>query len=478
MKLKNILLISPRFYKGRHRLSLHPLAGLGYIAEALSRAGLNVETFDMNLKYGDKELKKKISDYRPNAVGVSIMTYGHKDVYAMIKTIKEAHPAIKIIAGGPHISMLREKVLEECPCIDYGIVLEGDVSIVRLCEGSELKKIEGLIYREGDKVVINDPADFISDLDSIPFPRYESFELSKYPTRQIGIVTSRGCPYDCIYCPVTSSIGKRFRQRNARNVVDEIGYWYERGYREMLIVDDNFTLSRGRVEEICELLCEKDLKGINLQCPNGIRADRVDYGLLKAMKRAGFTTIAFGVEAAENRVLKNIKKGEDIEIIEKGIRDGCDLGFDIDLFFLIGSPGETIKDVESSFKLAMRYPVRSANFYNIIPFPTTELFRWIEENGYFLHSREHVLDNASHYINEPSFFTPEMSADDRKLYFRKAAGVSKVIRRRHIERKIKGPELFRRFFSWFYTCRYIEGFLLTNRILVTLKEMIKKIKFP
>lgn len=478
MRYNKILLISPRFYKGKFRLSLHPLAGLGYIAETLRASGFMVSVFDMNLRYSYRHLKQRISGFKPDIIGFTVMTFGYRDLYAIIDKIKKSYPEIKIVVGGPHISTLRKKVLEDCPAIDYGIILEGDLSIIELCTGSDLDKIQGLIYRKNGEVITNDFSKFITDLDKLPFPKYELFELNRYPTRQIGIVTSRGCPYECIYCPVNTAIGKQYRQRSPQNIVDEIEYWYNKGYREILVLDDNFTLSRKRVDEICALLGKKDFKGISLKCPNGIRADRVDYELLKIMREAGFDMLSFGVEAAEDRILKNIKKGEDIATIEKRIADACKLGFDVDLFFLVGSPGERLADIESSFSLARRYPVRSAKFYNIIPFPTTELFTWINDNGYFLHPTEEIMNNASHFINEPCFFTPEMPADDRKKAFKLGQGVSRGIRRRFIERKVKAPIFLQRLFSWIYTSSLVERMINNNAKFIRFKEKMRvELKF-
>lgn len=474
MLFKKVLLVAPRFYSGKYRLAIHPLAGLGYIAESLVHSGIEVSVFDMNLRYSFRDLSRKISSFNPDIIGFTIMTFGHRDVYEIIRVIKKNHPNIKIAVGGPHLSMLQEGVLQECLEIDYGIILEGDCSFVELCQGKQVGTIQGLIYRNDGIVVKNEFLTFISELDKLPFPRYETFELKNYPTRQIGIVTSRGCPYDCIYCPVISAIGKQFRQRGAQSVVEEIGYWYRKGYREILILDDNFTLARKRTEEICDLLSKRNFRDISIKCPNGIRADRVDYELLKCMRESGFDMVAFGVEASENNILKNIHKGEDIETIEQGIRDACSLGFDVDLFFLIGSPGETLRDVESSFSLALRYPVRSAKFYNIVPFPTTQLHHWLAEHKYFLHPEEEILNRASHFVNTPCFYTPEMSEAERKKAFRMGQAVSRQVRRRFIERKLRAPRIIRQLLSRIYTESMIEELFVGNPILVRGKEFAKR----
>jgi len=473
MRYQNVLLVLPRYYKGVYRLSILPPAGLGYIAEALNNAGVSSEVLDMNLHYDFADLCRKIVEFKPDLIGFSIMTFGHKELYRIINETKKKFPYLKIVVGGPHVSMLRGKVLEDCLGIDYGIILEGDLSIIELCKGNDLESIQGFIFRDRDKVITNNFGKFITSLDSLNFPKYTSFELDKYPTKQIGIVTSRGCPYDCIYCPVNSAIGKQFRYRSDQNIISEIEFWYLKGYKEILILDDNFTLLRSRVEKLCDLLKEKNFVGLSLKCPNGIRADRVDYNLLKRMRQVGFDMLSFGVEAAEDRVLQRIKKGESISTIEEGIRNACDLGYDVDLFFLIGSPGESLNDLKTSFALSLRYPVRSARFYNIIPFPTTELFAWIKDNNYFLRSENDIINNASHFINEPCFFTPEMSAEDRRKAFKLARKVSKIIRRRFIIKKVKGPEIFKNLFGLIYASDIVENMLNNSAILVRIKEVLK-----
>lgn len=475
MRFNRILLVSPSFSKGRHRLAIHPLSGLGYIAEALKRAEFDVAVFDMNLQYTYEDLEKKITDFNPDLIGFTFMTFGYKETYNFIHRLKTSHAEIKIVAGGSHISTLRKKVLQECPDIDYGIILEGDHSIVQLCRGDDFEAIKGFMYRKDTDIIVNPFETFIQDLDSLTFPTYEFFELSRYPTRQIGIVTSRGCPYDCIYCPVISAVGKQFRLRSAQSVVDEIEYWYTKGYRDILILDDNFTLFKKRVEDICDLLCKKNIRDIRLKCPNGIRADRVDYKLLKRMRDVGFDMIAFGVEAGTDHVLKNIKKGESLAIIEESVKNACQLGFDVDLFFLIGSPGETAADVEKSFSFALRYPVRSAKFYNIIPFPTTELHKWLEDKKLFLHPQEYILNNASHFINEPCFYTPEMSVQERKKAFRTGQKIARKIRRKYIERKIKIPFVFRFLASMILVTPFMDWLLINNRGIVKTKEKFKRV---
>lgn len=475
MRFRKVLLVCPRFHKGRNRLAHLPLAGLGYIAEAIKKAGIELSVLDMNLGYSFRELQHRINQFQPDLIGFTAMTLGYKDFYKMIDKVKQLHPTVKIVLGGAHISAVREKALEDCRGIDYGIIREGDISIVQLCSGEKLSNIHGLIYRDNEKIITNNFEHFIKDLNSLLFPKYEYFELDKYPLKQIPIITSRGCPYDCIYCSTNASIGKKFRARNAGAIVDEIEYWYNRGYREIFILDDNFTLIYDRVAEVCRLLRKNNFKDLRLKITSGIRADRVDSKLLRELKEVGVDYIAFGVEAASDKVLKNIKKGESIAVIEQSIKEACAIGLTVDLFFLVGSPGETLEDLKLSFSLAQRYPVRRAVFYNLLPLPSTELLSWLSEKQYLTRPLEDILNNASYYKNQPCFFTPEMSVAERKKAFKLAQDVSLQVRRKFIERNISGPVSLRRIFSWFYTRSVVEDILNNNRLVLLSKETIKKV---
>ena len=152
------------------------------------------------------------------------------------------------------------------------------------------------------------------------------------------------------------------------------------------------------------------------------------------MKEVGFGYIAFGVESGSNKVLKRLKKGETIETIEEAIKNACDLGYKVTLFFLIGSPDETETDVRKSVNLALKYPILDVRFYNLIPFPNTELFKWVDENDYFVQDPNVYLNDASHWMNSPIFETPEMSVDKRKELYAWANTITKQHTRKNNRR--------------------------------------------
>jgi anaerobic magnesium-protoporphyrin IX monomethyl ester cyclase len=369
------------------------------------------------------------------------------------------------------MSTFRRQAMADCRVIDYGFVMEAEYSFRDLCLGVEFPNITGLLYRMGDEVV-ETRGDVIERLDDLKFPRYERFELSRYLVKRMRIVTSRGCPHRCIYCPVESAIGKRFRARSPQSVVDELCYWYERGYRDFEIADDNFSMLAGRVDAIYQLIEERRLD-ISVHCANGLRADSVDEHLLSRMRGAGFKTVAFGVEAGNNRMLRVLKKSETIEVIENAIRLSCKLGFDVILFFLVGSPSETWADVEESIALARKYPIYDARFYNIIPFPNTVLFEWVRQHGYFLREPEEYLNDASLFENDPCFRTPELDLAQRRRALSLTAKVSKEIKRSALTRRLKRYGIAGRWVAYLFLADWFRALYLGNRRIRSVGERLK-----
>lgn len=476
MKYERVLLIHPAYPGTVAPIPNWPL-GLGYIAEALKSAGINYKIIDMRFNYGKDFLFRTVKEFKPDLIGLSLMTSKYKYHYALIRELRNSFENIPIVVGGPHISTLREKVLIDCPEIDYGVVGEGEATVVELCKGVSPDNIKGLLYRQVSSILSTGSRIRIVDLDSIPFPKWNGFEMDKYDTKSINILSSRGCPHQCIYCCVKVVIGRQWIARSAKNVADEIEYWYGKGYRVFNFSDDAFNILRKRVLEICDEIEKRGLK-IELNAPNGMRADRADRELLSRMKEAGFRHVAFGVEGGNNKVLSNIKKGETIEEIEEAIKNACDLGYEVALFFLIGSPGETEKDVEDSFQLANRYPIVDVRFYNLIPFPNTELYHWIEKNNYFILQPEEYLNGNMMWVNKPILHTPELDIQQRKKIYERGLKLGNRLRRQYIfnyyQRGFKKFGIFATSLAYIAASDIFQCLLGKIKVLQTLRIMLKK----
>jgi radical SAM superfamily enzyme YgiQ (UPF0313 family) len=335
-------------------------------------------------------------------------------------------------------------VFAECQEINYAIVQEGEQALVQLCQGEvPWEEIPGLLYRYNGTVRSGPEPQCIAHLDNIPFPRYEGFKLNQY-AREIPLVTSRGCPYRCIFC-FHSVMQDAFRARSAANVVDEIEYWYQRGIRQFVIDDDNFTLVKKRVYQVCDEIERRDLTDLFIRCANGIRADRVDRDLLGRMKEVGVREVGFGADGGNDRVLLDIvQKGETLTTIESAIQDALAVGIEVRLFIILGHPGETMGDIEDSFALAQRYPLIRLHLNNPIPYPGTKLFEWVRDNDRFLRQPEDYLNSLTDSDSDPVFDTEELPADKRRQIMVRARKIERQVWRDATERMFKGqPALFR-----------------------------------
>ncbi|MCX5677991.1 MAG: radical SAM protein [Candidatus Omnitrophica bacterium] len=414
MRFKNILLAQAKYDSVFSNVLP---AGIGYLSEFLTANGIENDVFDLNVaKNTEKGLFDKIRRFKPNLFGLSMMSLNYKYNYGMLGRVKALFPEIRIVAGGAHVSTMREEVLRDCPAIDYGIVIEGEHALVELAGDGDIAGIKGLIHRDGSRIVYNGDRPFLQDLDSLPYPKYEKFDKTDYSSL-ISLFSSRGCPFECTYCPVQLAIGRRFVTRSAKSVADELEYHYNLGRREFSFRDDNFTLVQERVYQVCDEIERRRLKGLYLMCDNGVRADKIDHKILKRMKEVGFRMIGLGVESGDDGILKSLKKSSTVKTMEEAIKTACDLGYIVELYFLIGAPGETWKDFEKTVSLATKYPVMIASFYHILPYPRTELFESVKKSGYLLRSPEEYLNDGSQRRNTPFLSTPEFPYELRKKAF-------------------------------------------------------------
>ncbi len=469
---KRVTLLAPPSFESQWG-AVRPPVGLGYLSEKLSQAEISHQVIDMGLGYSVEQVSQKIQDFETDLIGISMTSLFHRSVYDILSALKQRFPEIPIIAGGPHLSTLRAQVLEECAAIDFGVTLEGDDTLVEFCQGTPMEQIGGLLYRREDgRVAYTGDRRFIMELDRLPFPKYQHFELDKYVAREIGVVTSRGCPHACTFCPVKTTIGRACRFRSVQPIVDELEYWHRQGYRDILILDDNFAMHRDRVYGICDEIERRGLTGFRFRCGNGIRADHVDADLLKRMFEIGFRYLSFGVESANEHILKAIKKGEHLDEIDRAVKTACEIGYDVTLFFIIGLPGETPNDVENTLQFAQKYPVFDAKFYNLIPFPNTEIFQWITEQNYFLHQPEEYLNNASHWDEEPLFETPELPRAERIRLLKQAHRVRKQIRKAAMRRKLERFGIFGTAAASLFVNDRIQDLLMHNRTIRRIAESV------
>lgn len=427
----DVLLIKPDF----NDIAIMPPLGLGYLAAKLKQMGISVGIHDNTiLAYDDNRLETLIKEVCPQVVGISATTPMIKRAMEIAQITKKVEPHILTVLGGPHPTSAVEEVLASRDC-DVVVMGEGEETfpllVKRFLEGSsDFSELLGCAFKNHNKnYIINQPREFIQDLDVLPFPAFEDMDIRSYfnqgasfgilqkSAKSLPIIASRGCPSHCTFCQ--RFMGKKFRVRSADNIVSELCYWNKKfKIKEFNFLDDNFTLNKKRVIEVCDLIQQRDLR-ITFRFPNGVREDFLDEELLDALKSAGCYHLDFGIESGSQKVLDIMKKGKKIEEIAAKVCLCHKKGFKVSASFIFGTPGETLEDMEETIKFAKMLPLDSVGCGIVTPFPGTEIREEAIKKGYLKHS-DYEYYNLNLNNVRPAIETPEWTAQDLIQVIKKA----------------------------------------------------------
>ncbi|UCE60069.1 MAG: B12-binding domain-containing radical SAM protein [Phycisphaerales bacterium] len=422
-----VMLVAPDCRGGKLLVRPQLPVGLGYIARALETAGIEYAVTDLNIDLVE-QMMCEITRFRPHLIGVSMTSFKCRNTYTLLHDLRRAFPDPRIVVGGPHVTANKERVLEECPAIDVAVVGEGEETILQMLQDIPIHTIKGTIYRDRSEVRFTGEREAIRDLDRIPFPTYRGFKLKQYDDT-IQMTSSRGCPYRCTFCGAPRLLGKKWRMRSALGMLEELEYWYVKGYRKFCFNDSNFAVNRARISHFCDEIIERDLN-VSFRC-DGLRADHADRTVLDQMRRAGCRSVAFGVESGSDRVLRNIKKGATRAEMEPAIKAATELGFHVTLFFIIGTPGETPEDVRRSFQLARKYKVARVVFFTLAPLPGTEIYEWAINQGFVDKFQGRYPEGEFAFSNVASIGTGMMTKDEVSCWLRRARRLENQIERRY-----------------------------------------------
>ena len=331
------------------------------------------------------QILNEIEKYNPDFVGITATTSLIEEAYEIAKLCDKK---IKVIIGGIHASSLPRETLEKFPRFDYLVRGEGEFTILELVKNKKINQIKGLYYRKGKKIAQNKPRELNNNLDDLPFPARELLPMDKYFSAGAKqqpsdyILSSRGCPYQCIFCADHLVHGKKFRFRSPEDIIKEVEKIFERGARDWDFVDDNFTLLSERVEKFCDLMIEKGLnKKMSWRCGGGVRVDRLNPLLLKKMEKAGCYMVSLGIESGNNQILKNMKKSIDLDKVRQAVKWCNQVGIETRGLFIFGNLGENQKTMEDTIEFSKSLNLDTATFHITIPFPNTEYWKIIKKEG-------------------------------------------------------------------------------------------------
>ncbi|MDD5421813.1 MAG: radical SAM protein [Candidatus Omnitrophica bacterium] len=387
--------------------------GIAYCAVSLIERGHTVSILDMvNLRQHDpfERIEAAVKSLDPHIVGISITNMSFNNSRSCIKDMKRYFKG-KILLGGPEITVLGSRSLEMMPEADMAVIGEGERTLPELLSALEgekdLSSVQGLVWRSLGRITANPPRPFIMDLDSVSFPQYAAFgvdAMDVYP-----IITSRGCPYGCIFC--FSHLGKKWRPRTPENILKEIKTAKEVYRAKMFhVTDASFNVDINRVERFCDLLIEN-----KIDMPwviQGFRADRVTEKMVKRLHDARCRRIWVGIETLEQDVFKNINKGETIDQIKNSIALMKKYDMEIFGYMLMGLPGDTFKKTLRSFENARKLDLDVLAYSSCVPFTGTAMEKWVKANAVSLEDSYNISSIGTRY-DRIAFETNEFSAKER-----------------------------------------------------------------
>ncbi len=366
---------------------------LPYLAGLLKQAGHEVKIMDRfaaQYKLGgnqaliDKAMLQTITEFKPDLIGINAVSPLVYDLVETAGLIRQIYTG-PLLAGGHHVTALPEATLQKIPELDAVITGEGEYSLLRFVEGAKAADIPGLWWRDNGQIRSN-PAEPITDLDKLPFPDFSSLDLSYYLNRgletirhhyvsTISLLTSRGCVKKCEFCTESLTYGKGVRFHSPEYVVELLGKVYrDYGVEGIYFHDNDFLISRSRVEAICDLMIKRGLQR-HLIWAIQARADHIEPEVVRRLKQAGCVLIEMGIESASQQTLDSMHKDSTVEINERAIKICQQEGMKIHAYMLTGVEGETISDLEQRLAWLKKMRVFSFSWSPLQVHPGTRLYQ-------------------------------------------------------------------------------------------------------
>ena len=387
-----VSLIAPNI-EGAYKQPPKPPLGLAYIASSLEAQGHEVNIIDMySTSMSSDDLVTKVKNFGPDLVGFSVLTPYIKTTDKLASRIKIEYMDVPIVVGGPHPSSIPKRTLEENSSVDMAVFGEGEETmselVDKLTSGDDVSAVKGIVYRDGDNIIVNPERPLISDIDKILFPAWHLLDMELYLTslsskRTFQIITTRGCPGRCTFCDSHRIWRRRLRMRSPQNIIKELKILKSKYNMEYFVIqDDTFVVNKKRVKTICESLIKENMD-LTWECKG--RVNLVDKEVLAKMKEAGCTYISYGGESGSQEVLDYIKKGITIEQVRKAVQITKDVGMGVGIFWMMGFPPETEEHIRATLKLAKELNTDFTSSMNIlIPFPGTDIYQNLKEDGLVL----------------------------------------------------------------------------------------------
>lgn len=454
--MSNALFVQPPLTAGelfargaRTSASVIPPLGLAYIASYLKKNGHHCEIVDgIATQVTVDEISAMARRF--DVVGVTaVSTYALRSE-EVVRALKKNAPEVPVVVGGPHVTAVPEDLLRSGA--DFAVIGEGEATTLELVEalangsGTEtLKQIRGVAFMDGGEYFYAGKRERIAPLDEIPLPARDLLPMNRYrssiarSTNQPShsMLASRGCPGVCSFCN-KRTFGTNVRYFSVERIVEEFFLLRDKyGAKDVAVWDDNFLSDPEVVMGVCD---ELERKKLGLSWSVEARVDGIRRDVVKALRRAGCSYIALGIESGSPRVLEYMKKNTDLEQIRTAVKICHEEGLLTRGYFMMGLPGETAEEMNETVKFAKQLNVTLASFTLFVPLPGTLEYRRASDSGQFdpLYYKKRIVPEFN-FLDEPVYVPEGMTAEElikinqkayQSYYFRPSVILKKILQMR------------------------------------------------
>jgi anaerobic magnesium-protoporphyrin IX monomethyl ester cyclase len=386
--------------EGRKSIASFPPLGILYLATILERASVEVAVLDQAAEgYTVSETVRWVMREKPDIVGFSALASSGQMAALLCRKIKEENPDVTTVIGNHYATFNAERILKKYPAVDIVVRGEAEETIVELADrihkDEDLSKITGIAFRNRNGFTLTSDSPLVKDLDALPFPNRTLLKAEYHsimaganiaPKKFTAIISSRGCAFGCRFCSCATLTHNVWRARSARNTLAELKQLAEEGYKQLVFVDDAFTLNPKRVIELCKGIRREKLD-FEWICEG--RVDNCSFEMLREMVTAGLRVIYFGIENANQRILDYYHKRITVQQAENAVRTARKAGVDVIAgSFIIGAADETRTEIQNTIDFAKRVPLDIPQFNILGAHPGNDVWNEFVSKG-LLNEDEH-----------------------------------------------------------------------------------------
>lgn len=387
-----------------------PPLGLCYAAAACEAAGAQVVILDYIVsRYTPEKLAAQLDQFEPDVIGTNAVTMNFRQAIQILQDAKAHRPGVVTLMGGPHVSFDAHNTLMSYPELDIIVIGEGEQTLQELIPVIDHPRhwhtVKGIAFRHNATTTTTPHRPLITDLDSLPLPARHLLPMSRYLALgfPVSIITSRGCPNQCIFCLGRRMVGHKARFRSPQRVVDEIETLIDYGHQLINVADDLFTANKKRVLALCD---EINRRGVRFIWSAFARVNTVDPEILAAMQSAGCHSISFGIESGNAEMLKRVKKGITLEQARKAVAWAKAAGLRTHASFMVGLPGETPETLAETRGFGESLGIEHG-YHFLAPFPGTTIMENLDQYDLQILTDDWNLYDANQAIVRTSRIDPE-----------------------------------------------------------------------